>query len=406
MGKHIFIALFLVIPLGLFAQFDDPFGNPGSGGGDDPFGNPNSGGSQTDPFSTPQQPSEPTETEPINTPQPTNPNPPTNTNTADNNDDPFGGGSGAANDPFSSGGDDTSGGFGADAGGGLMGGGGSVFDNMADTLIDPLVPDFPWEQKAVEERQMLANYTYEEYDIFWAKTVYREIDIREKMNHPFAYPRAPFMTVLLDVLNKNPDIPVYKEDVFTGRDFSDITRWDSIETTLGNKRSETVYEEDASGDIVEREVDITDKFRVSKVRRFAIKEVWFFDKKHSRMRVEIMGIAPLYEVSAVDQGADAVLLQQMGMTGMTTQQTLFWVYYPDIREYLSRYQTYNPLNDALRMSWDDLLTSRFFSSYITKASNPLDRKIKDYTRNGLDALYESEEVKEEIFNFEHDLWSY
>ncbi len=398
MLNKIIILTFLTIPLGLMAQFDDPFGNPNSGGGgDDPFGDP-----------TPtQQPNRPAD----------NNAPVTIEEAAPDISDPYpevqpstpGDGSGNL-DPFSSGNDVDAGfndpnSFGPDGTANAYGDG-TLFDNMVDTLTPPLVPDYPWEQNTIKERQLLAPSQYRESDIFWAKTVYREIDIREKMNHPFANPRAPFMTVLLNILDNNPDIPIYKEDIFTGQDFSEATYWDSVETTLGNKRTEVAYDEDENGNIIERNVDIVDKFRVSKVRRFALKEVWFFDKKHSTMRVEIMGIAPLYEVSAADQGADALLLQQMGMDNMTTTQTLFWVYYPDIRPFLGRYETYNPLNDAVRMSWEDFLTARYFASYITKASNPLNQRIQDYTRNSLDALYESERVKEEIFNFEHDLWSY
>ena len=48
---------------------------------------------------------------------------------------------------------------------------------------------------------------------------------------------------------------------------------------------------------------------------------------------------------------------------------------------------------------------RFFSSRIVKESNKYDRKISEY-KQGLDALLESEKIKEEIFNLEHDLWEY
>jgi len=48
-------------------------------------------------------------------------------------------------------------------------------------------------------------------------------------------------------------------------------------------------------------------------------------------------------------------------------------------------------------------------SYIVKRSNVNDFRLKDYpnlAENGVDLLMESDKVKEEIFNFEHDLWSY
>ena len=36
-----------------------------------------------------------------------------------------------------------------------------------------------------------------EADIFWEKRVWRVIDIREKMNLPFAYPERPFFSILM-----------------------------------------------------------------------------------------------------------------------------------------------------------------------------------------------------------------
>jgi hypothetical protein len=46
---------------------------------------------------------------------------------------------------------------------------------------------------------------------------------------------------------------------------------------------------------------------------------------------------------------------------------------------------------------------RMFSSRILKVDNVHDRYIADYT-TGLDALLVGEEIKEQIFLFEHDMW--
>jgi hypothetical protein len=46
-----------------------------------------------------------------------------------------------------------------------------------------------------------------------------------------------------------------------------------------------------------------------------------------------------------------------------------------------------------------------FQSYIVKETNLYDREIDSY-KAGVDALLESERIKEKIFNFEHDLWSF
>jgi len=48
---------------------------------------------------------------------------------------------------------------------------------------------------------------------------------------------------------------------------------------------------------------------------------------------------------------------------------------------------------------------RKFSSYIFKESNVFDRRIQDYA-TGIDLLLEGEKIKADIFNKEHDMWTY
>jgi len=88
------------------------------------------------------------------------------------------------------------------------------------------------------------------------------------------------------------------------------------------------------------------------------------------------------------------------------EQPMFWVYYPSIRQDLSRYEAYNQFNDAQRMTWEDLLEMRYFSSYIYQEGNVRDMRIKDYIANGVDQLIESDNIKRKLFEYEHDLWSY
>ncbi len=61
------------------------------------------------------------------------------------------------------------------------------------------------------------------------------------------------------------------------------------------------------------------------------------------------------------------------------------------------------------MSWEDLLESRMFSSYIVKSTidNPYDLPLSAvYPNNTLFRLLEGERVKDRIFNYEQSLWSY
>jgi len=129
------------------------------------------------------------------------------------------------------------------------------------------------------------------------------------------------------------------------------------------------------------------------VKKYRVKEEWFFDKQRSVMEVRIIGICPVIDRRDED--------------GIYTGETsLFWVYFPEARKILSKAEVFNHRrNDAARLTYDDIFHKRFFSSRIVKESNKYDRKISEY-KEGLDALLESEKIKEEIFNLEHDLWEY
>ena len=82
-----------------------------------------------------------------------------------------------------------------------------------------------------------------------------------------------------------------------------------------------------------------------------------------------------------------------------------------MRPILAKYEVYNPKNFSARLSWEELFENRIFSSRIIKTTmdNPRDLLIASYPglkENGLFQLYEGESVKEKIFNYEQNLWSY
>ncbi|HKP31899.1 MAG TPA: hypothetical protein VJT83_04210, partial [Chitinophagaceae bacterium] len=61
-----------------------------------------------------------------------------------------------------------------------------------------------------------------------------------------------------------------------------------------------------------------------------------------------------------------------------------------------------------RLSWEELFESRMFASRIIKSTieNPYDLPIQSYIKDPILRLLEGENIKERIFNYEQDLWSY
>ena len=248
------------------------------------------------------------------------------------------------------------------------------------------VNDSPYERKLFKEKKVLTNDHIREADVAYEKRMWRVIDVREKINQPFMYPKAPFINVILDAA-KNGEIKVY--NTITGDDFkTPLSKIDLI-NTISSVDTVITYDPET---FVEKITIVVNDLNYEDIKRFRVKEVWFFDKESGTMQCRILGIAPMKEVKD-DKG------------NFRYEQPMFWAYYPHLRQVLARTEAFNPLNDAQRMTWEDIFEMRMFSSYITKESNVHDRRIEDY-KTGVDALLEGSNIKNTVFNFEHDLWSY
>ncbi|MDX1943693.1 MAG: gliding motility protein GldN [Saprospiraceae bacterium] len=253
--------------------------------------------------------------------------------------------------------------------------------NQSKKPVDDIVPE-----RTTFQKRVLAYDPVREADILFEKRIWRVIDVREKMNLPFAYPPRPFFTILMDAA-KSGEITVYsaEDDKFTQPLTPEevASKGASIDTII-------TFDPETYKEIIK---EVRNEINAENVKRFRVKEVWFFDKEVSTLQVRILGIAPIIDV----KDANGNFLYE---------QLMFWVYYPDARQTLAKEQVYNIVgNDASPLSWEDLMEMRFFSSYIFKESNVFDRRLEAYL-TGVDILLEGEKIKQELFNKEHDLWSY
>lgn len=258
------------------------------------------------------------------------------------------------------------------------------------------------ERNLVKDRIPLPYEHLREDDAVYREKVWREIDIREKMNLPFRYSanedngNQRFISILMKAIQDGPDnggVTVF--DAVDDRFTTPMTVAQVAEKISGGAVQVPIYDSLAN---ITGYKTVTAEVNLDSFYKFHIKEEVIFDKESSRLFWRILGIAPVKNV-ITSQGVDLGPAE------------LFWVYYPDMRPIFSKFEVYNGKNFGARMSWEELFESRFFYGRIIKSTldNPYDRLLSEYgglKDNKILQLLEGETIKDRIFNYEQNLWSY
>lgn len=233
-------------------------------------------------------------------------------------------------------------------------------------------------------------------DVMWRKRVWEMIDIRQKINHSLYFPldeiadRKSLFDVIRQGLIEDGSITCYSLGP-TQED--DEFRWRLSPEEVDSLLNPIVvrYRENLdTGD--KEEIRVKEPITSDKIVAYKLKEDWIFDKQRSERYVRIIGIAPVVEKKS--ESGEVI-----------GKKELFWLYFPECRYIFANADVFNLHNDAQRMTFDDLFFKRMFHGYVVKEENVYNRQIDSYAK-GLDALMESERIKEDIFLLEHDLWDY
>jgi len=250
---------------------------------------------------------------------------------------------------------------------------------------------------SAKDRTPLPYEHLRDEDAMYSQFIWREINAKEKINQSFMYNGKDefnrdqrFISVLIDAIQTD-SVQAFEtsDDRFTSPM--------SLSTLLGKMQGQpdTVEVKDINDPDKVVGYSITRKRALiaDSIYTFRLKEQWIFDRESSRMFTRIIGIAPV----------------QMNWTASgPVPVPLFWVYYPDLRATLAKYDVYNPKNSYGRMTWEDVFEGRMFNSYVIKSTvdNTNDAYLKSYIKDPLFRLYEGENIKEKIFNYEQNLWQY
>lgn len=301
------------------------------------------------------------------------------------------------------------------------------------------------EQKKFDDDKPLPYGYVGDRDIMWYKIVWEKIDLDQKINYPLLYPtndnsvddsRRSLFKVLVDAMEEaaesNSDTvgisQVYATSYFNEADKKsmeeiksatkaiflpnaalsilgqyEITGTENVELFKSRAMADKLHEypELYPQDLIDqmKPYMIPTEITAANIREYHIKGMWYFDKRQGEMKYRMLGIAPAgYDINS----------QNPTFSGDPQVIPYFWVWFPDARQVLHDAKVLNPENGSKPISFDHLLNSRRFNSFIYKTENMYeDRQVKDYIPdNSQMQLLEAQRLKEEIRNFELDMWNY
>ncbi|MDB5032595.1 gliding motility protein GldN [Mucilaginibacter sp.] len=279
----------------------------------------------------------------------------------------------------------------------------STIDTSKKITEAPVTPDAPakpfdrpldgyYKKTNIQNNKVTPYANVRESDVVFAKRVWEEIDLREKVNAYLASPKARLIDALMDAVAAG-ELTAY-DPMPTKND----PNGDSFATPLTPAKAKAKMVDSATVDVFDKKTGdkISSKmqageFVADSIVKFRIKEDWLFDKQRSVWEPRIIGIAPMIKQKVAGLNLD--------------YQPAFWIYFPAARQVLVTKEAYNRNNDATDLSFDDVFLKRLFHGYIVKQSNDKDERIKDYA-TGIDRLYESERIKKSLMDWELNLWQY
>ncbi len=246
------------------------------------------------------------------------------------------------------------------------------------------------QKKQLSEIKFIKYPFVDDKDIMWSKIVYEEIDLSEKFNHPLFFPsdklytherKSLWYTIRQAIIDKKID-NIYVGD---NPNFNERISYErALEIIQNEKWDLTIASKDISS--------------------YIIKGVWYVDKRYGQLNYRLLGIQP---ISKIDIGVEVDILENGSQKSSedSTKTPLFWIWFKDLRPILHKQFVFDDKNNASRITFDQLLTSRRFTSRIIGIDNVFnDKKINEYIDDPFMQLIESERLKNVIRDFEQDLW--
>ncbi|GAB3827944.1 type IX secretion system ring subunit PorN/GldN [Hymenobacter jeollabukensis] len=289
-------------------------------------------------------------------------------------------------------------------------------------------------------------------DIMFRKTIWRQVDLREKQNKPMFSEGKEITRVILDAV-KRGELQAYRNDSLTSSFTSDEVKNNSsyAEQSQGlsdEEKAAGLKEDDSwggggggggdawgapaksgakggattkrqpklgangkplkdkKGKIIYETVAVEPpkpaappsyEYRPKDLYQLELKEDMIFDKKRSRMYHDIKTITLV--VPATAPGNTAGIDKPIGTFKYSDLVKVF-------RANPDKAIWFNPQNDAQHKNLADAFELWLFNSYIVKVSNPGDQRLDEIYGDQRQGILAASQAASDLIDYEYSLWSF
>lgn len=244
----------------------------------------------------------------------------------------------------------------------------------------------------VDSNTVVPYAAVREEDVYYSKRIWREMDLTDSVNSVLNNDQYKLIEIFLTAIQDEELTAYSSKDTIAGRVLEDNDSFKialTAEEAMQNARGYTEGSQDqVTGKLSKPTLR---RLRPDDFTKYRIKEDWILDIKRAVFEPRIVGIAPMKIVEG-------------------NWQPVFWIYFDEAREILSKKRLLNPLNDASVMTYDDFFIRRLFSSIIVKETNPGNKTIMEIMGatdpKDPKVIAESERIEKSMDKFQKRMWKY
>ena len=240
-------------------------------------------------------------------------------------------------------------------------------------------------------------------DVRFYKRVWRDIDINDPKNSLFNTPGATLAETVLEGL-RTGKLTAYEPSA-TNSD-STFAKRINMRNALSRFQDSTMVDQfDSNGNKIGSKMVLND-FNPASITKFRTKEDIYFDKKRSMVVTRIIGIAPLKAIMAAGTSVG--------------EAPVFWLYFPQCRDFFATKDVSDPDRNLYDTSLDDIFVQRKYTSTIVRATGSSNfRTTSQIAANAVpgvtaadalnadkDKAATSKEIETKIQSFKDKTWNY